>query len=465
MERSKQTMVLLVVTTAGFLSTFMASALNVALKEIERDLGFTSAVQLGWVQLAYLLGAAALLMPIGRLADTFGRKRLFLIGISAFSVLVLAGALVPSAPVLIALRLFQGFGTAVLFACTTAMVTLAYPLEERGKALGLQVGGVYLGLTLGPVLGGLITGALGWRYIFVFMGALAVIDAFLTWWQLPGVEWKEPKRASFDIRGSVVWAVALSVLLVGFSQLPSTAGWAMISAGAVGLAGFVWLESRTADPVLNVGLFRRNRVFLFSSLASFINYAATYAMTFLMSLYLRYNMNLGPETAALVLVTGAVMQTVFSPLSGRLSDRVPARYIASAGMAVCVLGLGAFTFLGMHSPYWYIILTIAVLGLGFGFFATPIVHTIMGSVERRYTGVASAAIGTVRLAGQSISIGVATLVLAVVMGTGVKPADDLPGLLTSVRITFAVFTVLCVAGIAASLVGPRKRHSAKRSER
>jgi MFS family permease len=224
----------------------------------------------------------------------------------------------------------------------------------------------------------------------------------------------------------------------------------------VGLTGFVWLESRTADPVLNVGLFRRNRVFLFSSLASFINYAATYAMTFLMSLYLRYNMNLGPETAALVLITGAVMQTVVSPLSGRLSDRVPARYIASAGMAVCVLGLGAFIFLGMHSPYWYIILTIAVLGLGFGFFATPIVHSMMGSVERRYAGVASAAIGTVRLAGQSISIGLATLVLAVVMGSGVKPAEDLPGLLTSIRVTFAVFTVLCIVGIAASLVGPRK---------
>ncbi len=197
-------------------------------------------------------------------------------------------------------------------------------------------------------------------------------------------------------------------------------------------------------------------MFLFSSLASFVNYAATYAMTFLMSLYLRYNMDLGPETAALVLVTGTVVQTVASPVSGRLSDRVPARYIASAGMAVCVLGLGAFIFLGMHSPYWYIILTLCVLGLGFGFFATPIVHTIMGSVERRYTGVASAAIGTVRLTGQSISIGLATLVLAVVLGAGVTPGEDLPGLLTSIRITFAIFTVLCLVGIAASLVGPRK---------
>jgi EmrB/QacA subfamily drug resistance transporter len=454
MERSKLRMVLLVVTTAGFLSTFMASALNVALKEIEVDLNFT-AVTLGWIQLAYILGAVVLLMPIGRLADTLGRKRVFLLGISAFSVLTLAGALAPTKEALIALRLFQGFATAALFACTTAMVSLAYPPEERGRAFGLQVGGVYLGLTLGPVLGGLITGWLGWRYIFVFVGLVGVIDVGLTAWQLKRIDWREPKRASFDVRGSIVWAIALSMLLVGFSLLPGVLGWVMIGAGAVGLAGFLWLETRTPDPVLRLDLFRRNRVFAFSSLASFINYAATYAMTFLMSLYLRYNMHLGPETAALVLVTGTVVQTVFSPVSGRLSDRVPPRYVASAGMAICVLGLAALTFLRPNAPYWYIIATLSVLGLGFGFFATPIVHSIMASVERRDTGVASAAIATTRLTGQSISIGLATLVLAVVVGP--VPVDqDLPGLLTSIRITFAVFTGLCVIGVAASLIGPRK---------
>ncbi len=395
-------------------------------------------------------------MPLGRLADTYGRKRVFLIGISAFSVLVLGGAFAPSAPVLIALRLFQGFATAILFACTTAMVTLAYPAEERGAALGLQVGGVYLGLTLGPVLGGLIAGSAGWRYIFVFVGAVAVIDTILTLWRLPGVEWRESTRAAFDLRGSICWAVALSVLLVGFSLIPGATGWAMVGAGAAALAGFLWLETRVSDPVLNVELFRHNRVFAFSSLASFINYAATYAMTFLMSLYLRYNMGLGPETAALVLITGTVVQTIASPISGRLSDRVPARYVASAGMAVCVLGLAAFVFLGDRSPYWYIIPTLCVLGLGFGFFATPIVHTIMGSVERRHTGIASATIGTMRLTGQSISIGLATLVLAVVLGP-MPVGNDLAGLLTSIRITFAIFTVLSLIGIAASLVGPRAR--------
>jgi EmrB/QacA subfamily drug resistance transporter len=454
-------MVLLVATTAGFLSTFMASAINIALPRIEEEWN-VSAVTLSWISLAYILAAAALLMPVGRLSDFYGRKRFFVIGMGAFTVLTFAAAFAPSAPVLILIRVLQGIGTAVLFACTTAMVTLAYPPETRGRALGLQVGGVYLGLTLGPVLGGLITHNLGWRFIFVFVGAVAAVNCVLAAWRLRGVEWREPKHAAFDVVGSVMWAVALTVLLIGFSLLPGAVGWVLIVIGAAGIAGFLWWETRAPDPVLNVDLIRRNRVFAYSNAATFINYAATYAMTFLMSLYLQYNKGLDPQAAGLVLVSGTVVQTVFSPVAGRLADRVQARFVASAGMAVCVLGLGAFVFLSEETAYWYIITTLCVLGLGFAFFATPIIHAIMGSVDRRYTGVASATIGTMRLTGQNISMGLATLVLAVVVGSHPIEPADYSNVLTSVRITFAIFTVLCIIGVAASLVGPRGAGSNER---
>jgi len=455
MERSTQRMVLLVATTAGFLSTFMASAINIALPRIEEEWN-VSAVTLSWISLAYILAAAALLMPVGRMADYYGRKRFFVIGMAAFTVLTLAAAVAPSAPVLIALRILQGVATALLFACTTAMVTLAYPPEGRGKALGMQVGGVYLGLTLGPVLGGVIVHNLSWRYIFVFVGAVGAINTLVAMWRLRGVEWREPKQASFDLLGSVLWAMALTVLLIGFSLLPGTFGWVLIVAGVAGIAGFLRWETRVADPVLNVDLIRRNRVFAYSNAATFINYAATYAMTFLMSLYLQYNKGLDPQAAAFVLITGTIVQTVFSPVAGRLADRVQARFVATAGMAVCVLGLGAFVFLSEETSYWYIITTLCVLGLGFAFFATPILHAIMGSVHRRDTGVASATIGTMRLTGQTISMGLATLVLAVVVGSHPITPADYPSVLTSIRITFAIFTVLCMVGVAASLVGPRE---------
>ena len=449
-------MVLLVATTAGFLSTFMASAINIALPRIETEWN-VSAVTLSWISLAYILAAAALLMPAGRLADFYGRKRFFVVGMAAFTVLTFAAAFAPSAPVLIITRLLQGVATAVLFACTVAMVTLAYPPATRGRALGLQVGGVYLGLTLGPVLGGLITDSVGWRFVFVFVGAVGAVNCVLVAWRLRGVEWREAKHADFDVAGSVAWAVALTALLIGFSLLPRPLGWTLIAVGAAGIAGFLWWETRVPDPVLNVDLIRRNRVFAYSNAATFINYAATYAMTFLMSLYLQYNKDLSPKDAGLVLVTGTVVQTAFSPVAGRLADRVQARYVASAGMAVCVLGLGAFVFLTEETAYWYIITTLCVLGLGFAFFATPIIHAIMGSVDRRYTGVASATMATMRLTGQSISMGLATLVLAVVVGSHPIEPADYSHVLTSVRITFAIFTVLCIVGVAASLVGPRER--------
>ena len=453
-----QSMVLIVTTLAGFLSTFMGSAINIALPLIESEFHM-SAVTLGWIPLAYILAAGAVFMPVGRISDLYGRMRIFVWGLAVFTAVALASAFAPSAQILIALRVIQGLGAALVFASFTAIIVLAYPPETRGRALGLNVAGVYLGLTLGPVLGGIIIHNIGWRGLFYVVGALGVINWALPVWKLRGVEWREPKRAAFDITGSVVYALGLSALLLGFSWLPGLLGVLLIVAGAVGLSAFLWWETRAADPVLNVDLLRGNRVFAFSNGAALINYAATFAMTFLMSLYLQYNRGLNPQTAGFVLVTGTFVQAAFSPVAGRLADRLQARLMTSAGMALCVLGLLAFAFLGEGTPYWYIITMLCVLGLGFAFFSSPITLTIMGSVEKRYWGVASATLGTMRLAGQNISLGLATLVLAIVVGRHAIVPGDYRHLLTSVRISFAIFTVLCVLGVGASLVGPRREET------
>ncbi|MFH0915065.1 MAG: MFS transporter [bacterium] len=447
-----RTMVLIVTTLAGFLATFMGSSINIALPLIESEFHM-SAVALGWVSLGYILAAGAVLMPVGRIADLYGRKRVFVWGLAVFTVVAFASAFSPSAPILIALRVVQGLGAALVFAPFTAMIILAYPPETRGRALGLQVAGVYLGLTLGPVLGGIIIHNMGWRALFYFVGALGVINWALPVWKLRTIDWREPRRADFDVLGSVVYALALSALLLGFSWLPGLLGALLIVVGIVGLSAFLWWETRAADPVLNVDLLRRNRVFAYANAATFINYAATFAMIFLMSLYLQYTRGLNPQTAGFVLVTGTFVQAVFSPVAGRLADRVQAHLVASAGMALCVLGLLALVFLGETTPYWYIITMLCVLGLGFAFFSSPITHTVMGSVDKRFLGVASATLGTMRLAGQNISLGLATLVLAIVVGRHTIEPGDYPHLLTSVRISFAIFTVLCVLGVAASLVG------------
>jgi MFS family permease len=432
------------------------SGVNVALERIASDLSL-SAVSISWVTLSVILATGALLMPMARVADIYGRMLVYHIGLVCFAVFCLASAFAPNGATLIITRTLQGVAGALLFSTTVAMVTLAYPPETRGRALGLQVAGVYLGITLGPVVGGIITQNLGWRAFFIVVGALGLANLIVPFRWLRGLEWREPKAAPFDIWGSVLWVCALSALIIGFSYLPGTIGYALIAAGVVGLAGFFRVEGRTADPILNVDLLRHNRVFASANAALFINYSATTAMSFLIGLYLLYNRGLGAQKAGFVMVTGPFVQAAVSPFAGRLADRLEARFIAATGMALCAVGLLSFAFLQESTPYWYVIAVLCVLGLGFGLFASPIIHTVMGSVDRRYVGVAAATSSTMRVSGQSFSMGIAALVLAVVVGRHELGPSDHAGILTSVRTTFLIFAVLCVIGVLAALVGPGRR--------
>ncbi len=309
-----RTMILVVATLGGFLVAFMMSAVNVALPLIESEFN-VSAVMLGWISLSYMLVGAATLLPAGRIADLYGRMRLFIWGMIVFTVISFASAFAPSAGILIALRAVHGLGLAIGGATSTALVILAYPPASRGRALGLNVAGIYMGLTLGPVLGGLIIHNLGWRGLFLVVGALGLVNVGLPLWKLRHVDWREPKRAHFDVLGSVGYALSLTAVLLGFSLLPDIAGAILVAAGIAGLAAFLWWETRAADPLLDVDLLRRNRVFAFSNAAAFISYSATFAMVFVMSLYLQYNRGLDPQTAGLVLVTGTFVQAALSPVS------------------------------------------------------------------------------------------------------------------------------------------------------
>jgi EmrB/QacA subfamily drug resistance transporter len=450
-----RTMVLIVATLGGFLVTFMSSAINIALPMIEAEFGM-SAVTLSWISLAYILVAGATLLPAGRLADMYGRVRLFIWGMIIFTVFAFASAFAPSAGILLALRAVHGLGLAIGAVTATALVILAYPVESRGKALGINVAGVYLGLTLGPVLGGLIVHNLGWRSLFLIVGALGLVNLVLPVWKLRHHDWREPKRAQFDTVGSALSAVSLFALMLGFSFLPQVPGIVLVVGGIAGIAAFVWWETRATDPLLDVGLFRHNRVFAFSNTATFINYSATAAMVFLMSLYLQYNRGLDAQMAGLVLVTGTFIQTVFSLVAGRLADRTEARYVAASGMAASAVGLFALSFLSTMTPYWYIVIMLCLIGAGLAFFSTPATHAVMGSVGIQSVGIASATLATMRQTGQSMSTGVATLVLAIEVGRQAIEPTDYPALLTSIKITFLIFAVLCVFGVAASLVGPRR---------
>jgi len=447
--------VLVVAALSPFLATFMASSINIALPSIGREFQM-NAVLLGWVATAYILASATCLLPFGRLADIHGRKRILTWGISIFTIASLALTFVPSATVLIALRAVQGIGGAMIFTTSIAILTSVFPIGERGKALGINAAATYLGLSLGPVLGGLLTQHFGWRSIFLVTGLLGVTIIGLILGKLKG-EWAEARGEKFDLTGSVIYGLALTGIIYGFSLLPTMLGIWLIIMGAAGIFAFVKRELGAESPLLDINLFRKNRVFAFSNLALLLNYSAAYAVTFLISLYLQYIKGLSPPSAGLILVAMPAVQASFSPVAGRLSDRIEPRILASAGMGLITAGLALFIFLGENTSLGFIIASLILIGLGFGFFTSPNTNAIMSSVKQRFYGVASATLATMRQVGMSFSMGITMLLFAIYIGRVEITPEHYPMFLSSTKIAFIIFTALCSAGIFASLARGKTR--------
>jgi len=444
-----------VAAVASFLAPFSGAATNVALPSIARELRL-DAVLLGWVGMSYLLAAAVCLVPFGRLADIHGRRRVFGWGALVYAGASLVCGLATTPTVLLAGRVLQGIGGAAIFATNVAILTSVLPPGRRGAALGVNSAAVYLGLSLGPFLGGLLTEQAGWRSLFLLSAALGLALALIVRALLRG-EWAESKGESFDVAGSLLYVGALLLLMFGVSLLPSRAGGALVLAGLVALAALVVWELRARQPVLPVGLLVANRVFALSNLAALVNYAATFAVGFLLSLYLQYVKGMGAQAAGLLLVVQPALMTAVSPFAGRLSDRVESRIVASIGMAVTAAGLALLCALGTATPLAFVAGCLALLGCGFGLFSSPNTNAVMGAVDRRFYGVASASLGTMRLTGQMLSMALATLLLALFVGrVALTPAHAGP-LVAATRTAFSVFAALCVLGTFASLARGKER--------
>ncbi|MGQ9632218.1 MAG: MFS transporter [bacterium] len=446
---------LLVATLAAFLTPFMGSSINIALPSIGREFAM-DAVLLGWVATSYLLAAAMFLVPFGRLADIYGRKMIFAWGILVYTVSSLLSAASPSAIALISFRVLQGIGSAMIFGTGVAILTSVFPPGERGKVLGVNVAAVYVGLSLGPSLGGLLTQNFGWRSIFLANVPLGLVVIAFIFWRLKG-EWAEARGESFDLAGSIIYAIALVAIMYGFSLLPAMVGVLLILAGTSGILGFVIWEMKVGSPLLNMGLFKNNTVFAFSNLAALINYSATSAVAFILSLYLQYTKGLSPQNAGLILLSQPIMQAVFSPFAGRLSDKIEPRMVASTGMALTVVGLFLFTFLGGETSLGFVVASLALIGFGFALFSSPNTNAIMGSVEKRFYGIASGTLGTMRLTGQMLSMGIVMLIFSIYIGRVQITPEYYPLFLKSAKAAFTTFAALCFGGVFASLARGKVR--------
>jgi len=437
---------LFVVCIAHFLMPFMMSAVAVSLPVIGRDFG-ASALELGMVETTYVLSASIFLLAMGRLGDIYGRRRIFQYGIALFT---LSGALLSQAwsiESVILFRFLQGMGGSMVMATTMAIVVSVFPPEERGKALGIAVASVYAGISCGPFLGGALVTAAGWRALFLLSIPLGIAAFATIRVKLKG-EWAEAAGEPFDLKGSVIYALSLILLILGASTLNHGPKSVVVAlAGLTGLVLFLIFESRTPYPILNVTLLRANRVFTLSNLAALFNYAATFGVTFFLSLYLQFLKGMNPRQAGMILIIQPVVQTVLSPLCGRLSDRFPASAVATVGMALCATGLGIAATFSATTTLVKVVLTLAFLGTGFALFSSPNTSVIMGSVEPRYLGIASGLSSTMRTFGMMTSMTIITIIFSVVMGEAGVSAETQPEFLLSMRTALRIFSALCIVGI------------------
>ncbi len=440
---------LIVASISAFITPFMGSATNVALPELQKTFEM-DAVALSWVVTSYLLVTAVFLVPFGRLADIIGRKKVFTMGMIVFTASSIWCGLAGSTPVIFAARGLQGMGSAMIFANGIAILTSVYPPRERGRVLGINVASVYIGLSAGPFLGGMMTQYLTWRSIFLAAGPLGAAVIALIMWKLKG-EWAGSEGEKFDLKGSVLLGVSLVFTMYGLTRLPRPESVIMIAAGTLCLIEFFILESKIEFPVFPVSLFRTNRGFTFSSLAALINYSATTAVAFLVSLYLQYLKGMEPRDAGMVLVSQPILMALLSPLAGKLSDRVEPRYLASIGMSLTAAGLFMLARARADSNVLYIVACLAVLGVGFALFSSPNMNAIMGSVEKRLYGIASGAVATMRLVGQMLSMAMATTALAILVGRVEITPERYPDFMKSMTVSFSIFAGLCALGVLASL--------------
>jgi EmrB/QacA subfamily drug resistance transporter len=444
----------------AFVTTFTASATNLAIPEIALEFG-SSATLTGWVVTGYILVTAMLAVPFGRFADATGRRRVYIVGCALF---IVFSALIPfsqSIGIMLALRMIVGVSGAMIFATNTAILVDVTPPNRRGRILGLSVMCTYIGLTVGPVAGGILTHNLGWRSIFIITALIGLVSLIVAVIGMPkggeaSVPLRKIKVSTLDPLGSLLYAAGIFSLMFGFSEAAETwLGYPLIGVGIAVLAIFVKHETVTQNPIVKVGLFK-NLNFLFSNLASLLNYGATFALSYMLSIYLQLVMGYNAQMAGLILVLQPALQAVFSPISGRLSDKRSPFILASLGMAFCAAGLFSYIFIGEQSPLWHVMINLAVVGIGFGLFSSPNTNAIMSSVPSQDSSIASSMLATMRSLGHTSSMAVITLITHSHLGNAEYKDAAASDIVATMHTAFIIFAIICAVGIFISLQRKQK---------
>lgn len=448
-ENQKLWPVLLTTMFASFMNPFMIAAVNIGLPDIQGHFN-CNATTLSWITNSFLLANAMVLLPFSKAADNWGRNLFFKIGLYVFTLFTLLAAFSPSIEILLLLRVLQGAGAALMHVTAVAILTETYPPKQRGVVLGINIGAVYAGLSLGPFIGGLLTQIGGWQLIFLSVVPTGLISIILSHLNLKN-NIRQSSIKPFDFVGSIIYALAIFAFIYGGGKIKSLYGLIIFISGLALTAYFFIYEKKIDKPILNVVLLKNNKRFTYSNLAALIHYSSTFGVGFLLSLHLQYAKGLSPRSAGMILVIQPIIMAITAPLTGRLSDKINAGYIASLGMLVTFFSLALFLFLNTETSVLLIVINLAILGLGFGLFTSPNTNAIMSSVEHKDLGLASGINATMRVFGQTISMMMATIFISIYLNKTMLSANTANMFIKSMNLYFIFFSLLCLLGVGFSI--------------
>lgn len=440
MEVNKvQKYVLIICALSSFVVTVTSSSVNVALSTIGKDL-MVSTSFLTWLQNIYLLIGASFMIPFGRLGEIHGKKRLMTYGIIIFTIGSLFCAISPSGDVLMASRAFQAIGSAMIFANVFSLITSVSTPGEGGKILGIAVAIPYIGLSLGPVLGGILTNDFGWRSIFLFNVPFGIVATYFIL-KLEG-EWCEAVGEKFDYISSVVLALSLTAVIYGLSIITRAMAPYIILTGILGVIIFFYLQGKLKVPLIEPEIIH-DRIFLINNATSLINYGPGLFVTFLLSLYFQDIRLLSAQDAGLLLAVQSVFIALFSTISGRLCEKIKPRFIAAAGIFITSFALVLFIFIDQYTSYYFIIMALAIFGIGYGLSATASTEISLRYFDKKFRGVSSASLNTTQYVGQMLGMGITGAGLAIYMGAAKIIPQNFALFIEGFKLPFEIFAVAC----------------------
>ena len=456
MKITSESYVVFVSFITSFFAVFLSAGIVLGVPSIADEFAMNNVVQ-NWIPTIALLVVAVFTLPAGQISGKYGVKKSLIIGVLIFIFASLGACLSFTTEIFLLFRVVQGIGMAFLNVSAMAMVVQAINPQNRGKALGFTVTGIYLAGSLSPVLCGFLVYNLGWRAMFYFVIPFLVLCLILMLLKIPG-EWKTYEKDKIDSIGYLIYGIGILLFIYGFTNLMNTVGWVCVIIGLCLLIIFAYYELNVESPAFNMRLFK-NMKFTSSNIAALCSYLATAAITTILNYHFQYVRNWDAQLTGIMLIITPIIMALIAPNAGKLSDKIHPQKLAAFGMSIATVTLLILLFLDANTPIYLIVVAMILQGVGMGLFTTPNTNAIMSSVPPKETPNASAAQSAMRTIGQTMSLGLLTLVFAWIMGSLKLSSEHADLIVQCSQIVCMICTVVCIVAIFASLVGIRSKDS------